>query len=161
MAQVNADGVTTEFLKRAGEANLVGRDRDAFEFEGVNDFVGADGTVKLTFFVGVRFDADRLFGDEIGEFAEPGEALFLDFEQHRLVFFNHTAVVIGREGGETLRNQVVVRVTAFDFDDVALFAEGVDRLDQKELDTAVRALRQTFAGAVSAASAFVTLLLHD
>ena len=45
-------------------------------------------------------------------------------------------------GGQALRQQIVHRVAAFHFDDVALLADVIDRLDQQQFDAVVLAARQ-------------------
>ena len=79
-------------------------------------------------------------------------------DSRRVDIINHAAMMIGRERGKTLRNEVVLRIAGLNFNDVALLAKRIDRLDQKELDSPVRSLRQAFAGTESAARAFVSNL---
>jgi hypothetical protein len=54
--------------------------------------------------------------------------------QTGLVLFDHAPVMVGRDGRQTLRQQVIQGVTALHGDNVALLAEVIDRLDEQELD---------------------------
>ena len=158
VAEVDADGVFGDFAKRTFETNGVGSDVETFRLERVDDFVGANGAVELAVGVRVRGDRNRRFGNLRGEIVEILEELTLLFREFRFVRFNNAAVVIGRDRRETLRNEVVLRVTRLHFDDVALLAKGIDRLNEKKLNSAVGTFRQTFASAACAARAFISNL---
>ena len=99
--------------------------------------------------------------DKVLEVVKRGELLTLELGDLRLVLFNHSAMVIGRVGRDSLRNQVVSGVTRLNLDDVALLTKRIDGLNEKELDSAVGALRQTLAGTISVARLlFPNLNLH-
>ena len=76
---------------------------------------------------------------------KPGQPRLLDLGQPGAVLFDHPLVVLAGDGGQALRQQVVVGVAGLHFDDVALLAEVLDRLDQQQFDAAVRALREPLA----------------
>ena len=61
----NFDGVQAEFLERAFEANLIGRQMDVVGFECGHDFRGADAAVKVPIFSGVGLDRDALLGEPL------------------------------------------------------------------------------------------------
>ena len=48
--------------------------------------------------------------------------------------------MVGGDRGQALRNQVVVGVAGLHFDDLALLADVLDRVNQQQLDAAARAL---------------------
>ena len=67
-------------------------------------------------------------------------------------------MMIGREGRKSLGDEIVASVTGFHFNHVALLAEGIDGLNEKELDSTVGSLGQTLAGTISVASLFISNL---
>ena len=61
----------------------------------------------------------------------------LNLLQPGAVLLDHPLVMVGGDGGQALRQQVVHGVAALDLDDVALLAEVIDRLDQQQFDAVV------------------------
>ena len=61
------------------------------------------------------------------------------------MLFDHPLVMVGGDRGQTLRQQIVHRVAALHFDDVALLADVIDGLDQQQLDAVVLAAREPLA----------------
>ena len=55
---------------------------------------------------------------------------------------DHSLVVVTGDGGKTLWQQVIVREARTDFNDFALLAKVVNRLDQQQLNSAVLATWQ-------------------
>ena len=78
-----------------------------------------------------------------GQGLQAGQAGLLDGLQLGPVLLHHPLVVVGGDGGQTLRDQVVHGVAGPHFDHVALLAQVLDRLHQQQLDAAVQALRQS------------------
>ena len=126
--------------------------------QGLDDLVGADRPVEVPLFVRSGLDRDRQTGKPLGQTLHTGQALRLDLAKQLTMLLDHTAMVFGRHGRQSLRNQVVVRVARLHLDDITLLSEGTYRLDQEQLDTAVRAERKTFA--LMTASAFIFLNLN-
>ena len=113
--------------------------------QGVGDFHGADRAVEVAFVVGVGLDGDALPGQFGGQGLQAGQPGLLDGLQLGPVLLHHPLVVVGGDRGQALRNQVVQGVAVLHLDHVALLAEMFDRLDQQQLDAAVRSLGQPLA----------------
>lgn len=62
------------------------------------------------------------------------------------MLFDHSFVVLGRDRGEALREQVVEGVTALHLHYLTLLAEVVDIVDQQQFDTASLAAGQPLGG---------------
>src|SRR5262245_32269125 len=62
------------------------------------------------------------------------------------MLLDHSLVVVGRDRGQSLRNEVVESVARAHFNDVALMAEAVDVVDQQQFDALVLAARQAVGG---------------
>ena len=56
--------------------------------------------------------------------------------------------MVGRDGRQSLRQQVVQRVSRFDLDDVTLLAQMFDVVDQQQLNAAVVAFGQSLEQSV-------------
>ena len=158
MPEVDADGVLSQFAKRAFETDVVDGNRNALVLKRANDFLGADGPVEPTFFVGVGLDGNAGASNLLGEGVKVLQLLTALLGKLSLVLFNHATMVIGRDGRKPLGNQVILGVTRLDLDDFALLSQGVDRLDEQELNTAVGSLGETFAGAHGSSGALVSNL---
>jgi hypothetical protein len=79
----------------------------------------------------------------VGHRLQAGQPRLLDLRQPRFVLLDHPLVMLGGDGGQPLRQEVVHGEAAFDFDHVALLAEVVHRLHQQELDAAMLAFGQS------------------
>ena len=108
-------------------------------FRALATSVGADRAVQVAFVVGVGLDGDALAAQFVGQGAQAGQAGLLDLLQLGAVLLDHPLVVVGGDGGQPLRHQVVHGVAVLDLDHVALLAQVFDRLDQQQLDAAVGA----------------------
>ncbi len=97
---------------------------------------------KCPFFVGIGFDRDALLGDMLGQILEFLEPRLLNFLQFGFVLVDHPFVVITGYRSQTLRQQIVVGESSFNFDDITLFTQMVNRLNQKQFDATVVPPRQ-------------------
>lgn len=137
LAEMDLDRVEAEFLEGTLEANLIRGDRDVVLLERLDDFARPDRAVQVAFVVGVGFDRNALLVELFGQLAQSGEALVLDLQKFGFVLFDHPLVMVTRQRGEPLRQQVVGRIPAFDGDDFALLAQVIDRLDQEQLHAVI------------------------
>ena len=144
LAQMDRHRVQAQFLQRALEPDLIGGDREFVLLQRLDDFRRSDRAVQMAFVVSVRLDGDALASQFVGECAEAGQPLVLNRLQLRSMLFHHPLVMIGGDRGQTLRKQVVHRVAALHFDHVSLVAQVIDRLDQEQLDAAMRAAGEPF-----------------
>ncbi len=142
LAQMHLDGVQAQFLERAFQPHLVGRDGDVVLLQGLDDFRRADRAVQMPFVVGVGFDRHALRGNAIGQLPQAGQPFVLNLQQLGFVLFDHPLVMIGGDGGQALRQQIIHGVAALHFDDFALLAQVVDRLNEQQFDAAVLAALQ-------------------
>ena len=101
---------------------------------------GADAAVEVAVFGGVGLDRDALLGELGGLLPQLGLAGQFDLLQLDLVLIDHPLVVVGGDGRQAMRNEIVVGVAGPHFDDLALLADMLDRVDQQQLDAAARAL---------------------
>jgi hypothetical protein len=62
------------------------------------------------------------------------------------MLFDHPLVVVGRDRGETLRQQVVVGEAPLHLDDLTLLAEVLDVVNEQEFNATAFALGQATAG---------------
>ena len=62
--------------------------------------------------------------------------------------------------GQALRDEVVVGVAGLHFDDFALLADVLDRVDQQQLDAAALAFRQRLEGSCERAADFALFGFH-
>ena len=107
VAEVNGDGVEAEFLERALQPHLVGGDVEIVALQGVGHFRRADRAVQMPFVVGVGFDRDALPRQVDGQRLQAGQAGLLDGVQLGPMLLDHPLVVVGGDGGQSLRQQVV------------------------------------------------------
>lgn len=142
--QVNFDRVQTEFLEESIKPDLVLSQMHTCGLERIDDFVRSNAAVQVTFVVGVGFDRDRLLGQFVGLVLVALEFLNFDFAKFFAVFLDHPLMVVGGDGGKPLRQQEIHRKARFDFDQITLFAEVLDIMDQQQLNPAVDSLGQTF-----------------
>ena len=141
--QMNDNGIQTEFLQRTRQTDLIGRNVEAGPLQGVGHFRRPDGTVKMPFVVGVGLDRDALTPQLHGKGFEAGQVGVIDGLQLRPVLGHHPLVMLRGDRGQPLGNQTVHGIAAFHLDYVALLAEVFDRLNQQQLDAAMRPLGQT------------------
>ncbi len=142
--QLHLNGIQTEFLENAIEFDLFAREGKAVGFESVDDLVGSNAAVQMSFVVGVGFDIDRLFADLVGQRSQRLNALLFDFLKFGAMLLDHPLVVIVGDDRESFGEEVVVGVAGLDFDDITRLAKVLHILDQHQLDAAVGAFGKTW-----------------
>ena len=113
-------------------------------FSAGHDVRCSDAAIQVAFVIRVGFDRHALPGDGIGHGSQTGQPSLFDGFQLRSVLFDHSLVMVGGDGRQSLGQQIVVGVTRPDFDHVTLAAQVFDRLDQQQLDPTVRSLGEPF-----------------
>ena len=91
------------------------------------------------------------FAEFIGQLCGTRSASQLDCAKFLTVLLDHPHVVVGGDGRQSLRQQVIDGVASFDFHDVALFSKVFDVVDQQQLNAAMLAFGQTLeeSGSIS------------
>ena len=140
--ELDANGVKTEFLEDPVKLDLIGRNGHAIGPKCRYDFRCSNTTVKVTFFVRVGFHIDRLLADLIGQGSQGNEALLLDRRNLLFMLLNHPLVMLVRDDRKTFRQQVIVGVPRFDFNDLPCFAKVLNILDEHQLDATIGPLRK-------------------
>ena len=102
--------------------------------ESGHDIGGADAAVEVPVFGGVGLDRDALLGELGGLLAEFGLTGQFDLLQLHLVLVDHPLVMVAGLGREALWDEVVVGVAGLHFDDLALFADVLNRVNEQQFD---------------------------
>ena len=108
--QVHLDRIEAEFLERPFDPDVVGLEGEALAPECFGDLVGRDRAVKMTFCVGVGLDRHRSLSDLGSQVQQVGAACFFEILQTLAMFLNHPQVVLGGEGCQPLRNEIIARI---------------------------------------------------
>ena len=141
--KLNLDCVEPKFLEHTFKLDVVRSNLVTVRSECSNDFRRPNATVKVTFFVRIRFDVDRLLANLISLASQVRQPLALEFKQLRSVFLHHSLVVLVGDDRQAFWQQIVVCMSRLYFDNLTGFAKMLHVLDEHKLDAAIRAFWQT------------------
>ena len=111
--------IETGNLDRALETDVVSLDFNALFFEGGGDLFLVDAAVEVSAVVGRRGESQRIGGELLDGFLSVGNFLGMGRGGLGLAGLGKLAGLFGRDSRQTLRDQVVDRVTALDLNQVA------------------------------------------